>query len=162
MFNIDFTFLWTLVNLLVLFLFLKKFLFGRVGEFLEKRAAGISAEREAAAKDRDEAKRLQLQFEEKMAKAEDEAAAILRKAREDAETVRGAILAEAKAEAENVITNGRARTVAERQAALLLFRAEAAALIVQASGKLLQRNLDSEDNRSFAASLLAAEKRPGG
>jgi F-type H+-transporting ATPase subunit b len=162
MFNIDFTFLWTLVNLLVLFLFLKKFLFGRVGAFLEKRAAGISAEREAAAKDRDEAKRLQLLFEEKMAKADDEAAAILRKAREDAETARAAILAEAKAEAENVITNGRARTVAERQAALLLFRAEAAALIVQASEKLLQRNLDNEDNRRFAASLLAAEKRPGG
>jgi F-type H+-transporting ATPase subunit b len=162
MFNIDFTFLWTLVNLLILFLFLKKFLFGRVGAFLEKRAAGISAEREAAAKDREDAKQLRLQFEEKLAKTDDEAAAILRKAREDAVAVREAILAEAKAEAETVVANGRARTAAEQQAALLVFRAEAAALIVQASGKLLKRNLDSEDNRRFAASLLAAEKRLGG
>jgi F-type H+-transporting ATPase subunit b len=162
MFNVDFTFLWTLVNLLILFLFLKKFLFGRIGAFLEKRAAGIGAEREAAAKDRDEAKRLQLQFEEKLAKADDEAAAVLRTAREDAETVRGAILAEAKAEAEAILANARARTEAERQAALLVFRAEAAALIVQASGKLLGRNLDGEDNRNFAASLLAAEQRQGG
>jgi F-type H+-transporting ATPase subunit b len=162
MFNIDFTFLWTLVNLLILFLFLKKFLFGRIGAFLEKRAEGISAEREAAAKDRDEAKQLRLQFEEKLAKADDEAAAILRKARDDAEAAREAILAEAKSEAEAVIANARARTVAEQQAALLVFRAEAAALIVQASGKLLKRNLDSEDNRSFAASLLMAEKGAGG
>jgi F-type H+-transporting ATPase subunit b len=155
MFNIDFTFLWTLVNLLILFLFLKKFLFGRIGTFLEKRAEGINAEREAAAKDREEAKVLRLQFEEKMAKVNDEAAAILRTAREDAEIVRASILAEAKANAGVIVENARAQTEAEQQAALLVFRAEAAALVVQASGQLLKRNLDSEDNRKFAAALLA-------
>jgi F-type H+-transporting ATPase subunit b len=158
MFNIDFTFLWTLVNLLILVLFLKKFLFGRIGAFLEKRAAGINAEREAAAKDREDAKALRLQLEEKMAKSNDEAAAILRTAREDAEVIRESILAEAKADAGAIVENARTRTEAERQAALLVFRAEAAALIIQASGQLLKRNLSSEDNRKFAAALLAAEE----
>lgn len=157
MFNLDFTFLWTLVNLVVLFLFLKKFLFGRVGAFLEKRAAGIAAEREAAGKDRDEAKRLRLLFEEKLAKADEDAAVILREARVKAEAASSAILAEAKANAEAIVANARAQIEAEKEAAFLVFKAEAAALVIQASGKLLGRNLSSEDNRTFAASLLTGK-----
>jgi F-type H+-transporting ATPase subunit b len=156
-FNLDFTFLWTLVNLLVLFLFLKKFLFGRVGAFLDKRAEGIAAEREAAAKDREEAKRARLLFEEKLAKADEEAAVILREAREKAEAASGAILAEAKANAESIAANARAQIEAEKEAAFLVFKAEAAALVIQASGKLLERNLSNEDNRTFVASLLAGK-----
>jgi F-type H+-transporting ATPase subunit b len=160
MFNLDFTFLWTLINLLVLFLFLKKFLFGRISAFLEKRAEGIITEREAIGKDRDEMNRLKLLFEEKLAKADEEATAILREAREKAEAAHQVILAEAKANAESIIANARAQIEAERQAAFLLFKAEAAALVIQASGKLLRRNLNSEDNRAFAASALAGEEGP--
>jgi F-type H+-transporting ATPase subunit b len=157
MFNLDFTFLWTLINLLVLFLFLKKFLFGRVGTFLEKRAEGIAAEREAADKAREEAKQARLLLEEKLAKADEEAAAILREARARAEAASNALLAEAKANAESLVVNARAQIEAEKEAAFLVFKAEAAALVIQASGKLLSRNLSSEDNRAFAASLLAGE-----
>jgi F-type H+-transporting ATPase subunit b len=156
-FNLDFTFLWTLINLLVLFLFLKKFLFGRVGAFLDKRAEGIAAEREAADKDRDEAKRARLLFEEKLAKADEEAAVILREAREKAEAASSAILAEAKANAESIVANARAQIEAEKEAAFLVFKAEAATLVIQASGKLLKRNLSNEDNRTLVASLLAGK-----
>ena len=129
----------------------------RVGAFLEKRAAGIVAEREAADEARDEAERLKALFEEKLAKADEEAAGILREARTKAEAASKVILSEAKANAEAIVASARAQVEAEKEAAFLVFKAEAVALVIQASGKLLGRNLSSEDNRAFAASLLAGK-----
>jgi F-type H+-transporting ATPase subunit b len=54
-----------------------------------------------------------------------------------------------------MIASARDRIDAERQAALAMFKAEAAALVVAAASRLLRRDLNQEDNRRLAASLLA-------
>jgi F-type H+-transporting ATPase subunit b len=159
MFNIDFTFLWTLLNLVILFLFLKKFLFGRLSAFMEKRAENIAAEYAAAENTREEVKRMRAQLEEQRAKVAEEAQAILRAAKEKADFTAEAVLSEAKANAEQLLAGARAQSEVEREAAMIAFRADAAALVVEAAGKLLRRNLNSEDNRNFAASLLAPGER---
>jgi F-type H+-transporting ATPase subunit b len=153
-FNIDFTFVWTLVNLIILFFFLKKFLFGRVGDFLEQRKRKLDAAREASEKEREELRRLRLSYEAKIAAAGDEVQAILKAAKEKAERTSEGILTDAHEEAKLVLENARARIEAERTAALLAFKAEAAALVVRVSGKLLERSLDSDDKRRLARSLL--------
>jgi F-type H+-transporting ATPase subunit b len=162
MFSLDFTFFWTLVNLLILFFFLKKFLFGRIGAFLEKRAQGIASEREAAESARKEAERLRLQWEEKLAKADEQAAGILQDAKEKAAATGDAIIADARKKAALIITGAHSQIEAEREAALFAFRTQAASLVIQASEKLLKRSLSSEDERAFAAiaaaSVLGAQK----
>lgn len=154
MFNIDFTFLWTLVNLLILFFVLKKFLFGRVGNFMEARSRRIADERAKAGHEHEEMVRLRVQYEEKLANAEAEAAALLKAARDKAEAAGAAIIAEANEASRLMLINAQTRIEAERAAALLAFKAEAAALVVQASGKLLRRSIDAEESRRLARTLL--------
>ena len=103
MFSIDFTFLWTLVNLLILFLFLKKFLFGRVNAFLDKRAAGITDEREHAEKDRAEARVLRESYAKKLHAASAEGDAILKQARAAADAEAGRITGAAREEAARIV-----------------------------------------------------------
>ena len=60
------TIVFTIINLLVLYLFLKKFLFGRVNAVLEQREKLIQEQVEAAEAGKTQAQALQDQYEQKL------------------------------------------------------------------------------------------------
>jgi F-type H+-transporting ATPase subunit b len=158
MLDFSVSFFFTLVNIAVLFFALRAILFKPVTKFMESRTAKIQSEIENAAKDREDAKSLLRMYDEKMRSAYDEAAQITRKAREDAEKQAAAIIADGKAHAENIVSLARKQILAERQAAFLAFRAEAASLVVKAAGRLAGRDPDGAsfgpDARSRAEFVL--------
>ncbi|MDR2600905.1 MAG: ATP synthase F0 subunit B [Spirochaetaceae bacterium] len=154
MFNVDFTFLWTLFNLLLLFFILKKVLFGRVSAFMEKRVQGIADERNAAEKDRVEARSLRVACEEKLRKADEEGLEIIKQMRENAKLQAEAIIAEAKVQAEQILDSARRQMVSEQRAAVIAFKSHAAALILSASGRILEREVNSQDEERFAQALF--------
>jgi F0F1-type ATP synthase membrane subunit b/b' len=53
-----------------------------------------------------------------------------------------------------MMADAQERIGSERQAAQALFKAEAAALVIAAAGRLLMRDLNQEDNLRLAAGLL--------
>jgi F-type H+-transporting ATPase subunit b len=148
------TFLVTIVNIAVLFLVLRAVLFKPVSKFMVDRTKKVEDALAQAEKEKNQAKQLLASYEERLRQAEDEAEAIIRNARDNSWEEADRIIAEGKAAAENLIASARARIDMERQAALGVFKAEAAALVVAAASRLLRRDLNQEDKRRLAASFL--------
>lgn len=148
------TFLFTLVNIGILFVILRAILFKPVTKFMEDRAKKIQDTIDQAEKDKAQAKLLLQQYEEQLKKAGGEAETLIRSARENAREQADRIIAGGKAEAEMMLSNARKQIEAEQQAALARFRSEAAALVVSASARLIRRELNQEDNRRYAGMLL--------
>ncbi|MDR1636370.1 MAG: F0F1 ATP synthase subunit B [Treponema sp.] len=149
------TFLVTILNITILFFILRALLFKPVSKFMAGRTKKVEDALAQAEKERNQSKQLLASYEERIRQAEGEAEAIIREARENSRQEADRIVAEGKASAERMIASARGQIDVERQAALAVFKAEAAALVVAAASRLLRRDLNQEDNRRLAASLLA-------
>jgi F-type H+-transporting ATPase subunit b len=148
------TFLVTIVNITVLFFVLRAVLFKPVTRFMEDRTKKVQDSLDQAEKERSQAKGLLKQYEDQLQRIEEEATEILRAAKETARAEADRIIAEGKAQAARILEKGRKQLEAEQRAAMAVFRADAAALVLGASGKLIRRELNSDDNRSQAELLL--------
>jgi F-type H+-transporting ATPase subunit b len=148
------TFLITVINIGILFFILRAILFKPVTQFMENRQKGIQEALDQAETEKNQAKLLLKQYEDQIKNIEKEASEILKTAREAAKIESDRIIAEGKAASELILANGHKQLEAERQAALAVFRAEAAALVITASSRLLQRELNQDDSRRQAAALL--------
>jgi F-type H+-transporting ATPase subunit b len=148
------TFLITIINIGVLFFVLRAILFKPVTKFMNDRTRTVEDAVAQAEKDKNQAKALLRQYEDRLNGAGEEAEGIIKSARETARQQAERIILEGKAEAERLLANARRQLESEQRAAMALFKAEAAALVVAASGRLLQREITQEDNRRYAAQLL--------
>jgi F-type H+-transporting ATPase subunit b len=154
MLDFSVTFVITLINIAILFFILRTLLFKPVTKFMESRAGKIRNDVEQAEKEKAQAKLLLRQYEEKLRSAGEEAAAIIRDARESAAAQADQIIAEGRGAAEILVANARKQLDTERRAAMALFKTEAAVLIVNASSRLLKRELNQEDCRRYAEIAL--------
>jgi F-type H+-transporting ATPase subunit b len=160
------TFLVTIVNITVLFFVLRAFLFKPVTKFMEDRTKKVRDSLDQAEQERAQAKELLKRHEDQLRQIEEEAAELLRAARENARAEADRIIAEGKAQAERLLEKGRKQLEAEQRSAMAVFQANAAALVLNASGKLILRELNSDDDRSQAELLLkeltgGAGQKPG-
>jgi len=154
MLDFSVTFVITIINITILFLVLRKLLFKPVTKFMAERVERIQSSIAQSEKDKLDARALLAQYEAKLKTAEAEAMDIVSKARERAEAEAEKIIAEGRASADETMANAKKQVEAERKAALVVFRQEAAALVVTATGHLVGREIKSEDNRLYAAMLL--------
>jgi F-type H+-transporting ATPase subunit b len=154
MLDFSVTFIITIINILVLFLILRKVLFKPVTKFMADRAKSVQDSIEQAEKDRIDARKMLAEYEDKLKNAEAETREILKTARENAERQAQMIIAEGKQEAENISAAARKQLEAEYQAALAKFKLEAAALVIAASAKLAAKDFSSDDNRRYVNMLL--------
>ena len=154
MLDFSVTFFITVINILVLFFLLRAFLFKPVSKFIRDRKKKIQDDINRAEKDSWDAKKLLEQYESKLAQADADAETILRVAREHAQAEADKIREEGTADAERIAAAARAQIENERRAAMALFRAEAAVLVVNAAGRLLKRELAGEEQLRFAREVL--------
>jgi F-type H+-transporting ATPase subunit b len=161
MLDFSVTFIITIINIIILFFILKAILFKPVTKFMAERAKRVQDTIDRAEKDKADARILLNQYESKIKNLEGEAKEILRAARENAECEAQQIIAGGNAEAANILANTRRQLETEKQAALAKFQTEAAVLVMEASSKLIARELTGEDNMRYANMLideLAAKK----
>ncbi|MDR2632070.1 MAG: ATP synthase F0 subunit B [Treponema sp.] len=148
------TFLITLINIGILFAVLRALLFKPLTRFMEDRTKKVQDTLAEAEKNNTQATARLRDYEERLQKAEETGAAIIKAAEEQAQKQAAQIVAEGKAAAAQALEHGRKQLEAERQAALARFRAEAAALVLSAARALLQRELNREDSQHLAGLLL--------
>ncbi|MFP3043327.1 F0F1 ATP synthase subunit B [Treponema primitia] len=154
MLDFSVTFIITIINIFILFLILRKILFKPVTKFIEERAKKVQDSLDLAEKERNQAKGLLQQYEDQLKMVEDQATEIIRSAKETAQAEAARIVAEGKAQAEQLIDKGHKQLEAEKRAAMSVFQADAAALVIGASSRLIQRELSGEDSRHQAELLL--------
>jgi F-type H+-transporting ATPase subunit b len=121
---------------------------------MDERSAKIRDAIDQAEKDKNQAKALLVQYENQLKSAEDEAAGIVRQARENAGLEADRIIAEGRTQAETVLANARKQIEAEQRAAFAEFRKEAAVLVTAVAARLLAREFTAADNEQYARMLI--------
>ena len=154
MLDFSVTFIFTILNIAILFLILRVILFKPVTKFMAAREKKVQDSVEQAEKDKAQARDMLAQYETQMKNARTEAEAIIQTARENAMQTVEKIIAEGRVSAETALVNARKQIEEERQHVMDNVRKEAAALVVAATGRLLGREIEDEDNRQYADMLL--------
>lgn len=144
----------SLCNLLIIFLILKKFLYKPVKKLLKERQDEIDKQYEKAEIDKSSAREMKLEWENKLAGADKEAAGILQTARESADFRADAIIADAKLQADGILRQARADAELEKQKAEKDIRHEIASVSVLLSEKLLEREIQEDDHRTLIDSFI--------
>ncbi len=151
------TVIFSVINILVLFFFLKKFLFGRVNDILEKRAQMVQSDLDDAKKKVAEADQLKQQYEETLSGAKQEAKQILHTAKQNADVQGSEIVSRAQEQAETMLDEAHREIERERQETLAGVQSEIADLALVAAAKLVDKKLDDETNREMVNAFLTEE-----
>lgn len=125
---------------------------------LDERESTIRASLEDARRERLEAEKLLVQYREQLAKARDEATAIVEEGRRDAEAVRHRVNGEARAESEAMIARAKREIQLATDAAVKSLYDETAGLAVQIAGSVLRKELSADEHRRLVAESLERMK----
>ena len=134
---------WTIINLIVLFLLLRHFLINPVSNIMEQRRKLIADGLQNAQDTQDEANRLKAEYEEALSGAKKESAEIVDKARIDARAEYDRIVGEAGAKAGNIIENTKENVRIEREQTMKELQSQIAGLAIASAEKIVG---DKEQN----------------
>ena len=134
---------WTIINLIVLFLLLRHFLINPVSNIMEQRRKLIAEGLQNAQDTQDEANRLKAEYEEALSGAKKESAEIVDKARIDARAEYDRIVGEAGAKAGNIIENAKENVRIEREQTMKELQSQIAGLAIASAEKIVG---DKEQN----------------
>jgi F-type H+-transporting ATPase subunit b len=129
-----------------------------LGKHLRSRKEGIAQDLASAANARAEAEKLHVEFAAEKAKLMDANRKLMEKTKADAEAFRLELMAKAKAEHEALIKAGRRQIEQESREAVRQIREQAAELVVQATEKLLEKNLNKSTQTALAQKFVKAVK----
>ena len=149
------TLIFTVINLIILFILMKVFLFGRVNKILDKRAEIIRRQFEDADVAQREAEDLRVEYEKSLASAKEESAQIVDEARAKAKDEYDRILDDAGKEAEQMKEKAMSDIEAEREKSLNSLKNEIAGLVVSATAKVVGRESLDVDNSKLYDDFIA-------
>jgi F-type H+-transporting ATPase subunit b len=143
---------WILVSIiqfLILYWLLRRFLWGPVTARLEDRARRIREGLELAEASKREREQLKQEVEELLTQARREAAAIAERTTKAAEAAAADIRTQAKTEADRIREKGRTDAQALHDQALAQLRSEVASMVVLAASRILGREISPEQHRAL-------------
>lgn len=146
LFNI-WTFIFTIINLLVLYFILKKLLFKPVTEFIEARENKIKASLEEADNQRQEAYKLKEKYDNILKNADSEGKAIIDRAQRYADDRANKIIEDANKEAKAIIDRAKEEAELEKVKAMHDLRIEISRLVVDAASRALEKNIEIDDDK---------------
>lgn len=144
----------SLLNLVILFLIVKKFLFKPVKNVIEKRQQEIDDRYAEAEKAEVVANENRAVWEEKLKNADEQADSILQEATDNAKKRTDKIVAEAKERAEGIIRTAQSEAELERKKAAEGIKKEIVSVSGALTEKMLEREINSEDHRALIDSFI--------
>ena len=154
MLTLNLNILWTVVNILVLFVLLRKFLFKPIQNVLDQRQKMIEADIAAAKTSKTEAAAALTTAQDKLRNVDNEAAARREAYEKQAEKEKEQLLQDAQRQADAIVAEGKAAAEAEHARRLRDANAETSALARDMCEKLLARNLTQQDDARLLDDLL--------
>ena len=109
------TVIFTVLNLLILYVVLRKLLFGRVNRILEERAALVEKELSSAERQKAQAEEMRKEYEDQLAQAHAQAAKIVDQAKARGEQEYQAILDQAQEDTRRMQEQAQAKNRADRE-----------------------------------------------
>lgn len=150
-------FIWSVINVALLFILLKIFLFKPINRIMEERTNAIQSDIDAAEKSKEEAEALKEEYEKSLENAKSEAQQILIRAREEAVSAKQDILRDSESQAKQLIDSANKAIENERRKAMHQAQNQIADLAIAAASKIIGENMDDEKNRRLVDDFLAEE-----
>jgi len=147
-------FMWTIVTFLIVLMLLKWKAWGPLMSVLDKRAEDIKNALSAADRAKEDAEKASQDYEKLVQKAHSEAQQIIADSKFAGERVKNDIESAAKEKAEELIGKAKIQIEAESQKAIQEIKSSVVDLSIEAATKILEKNLDSEDNRKLVDQTL--------
>ena len=154
MLKLDINLLWTVVNVLIMYVLLRKFLFKPVQDVLDKRQQMVDATLADAQDAKTKAQAALAAANDKLQNVDAEAAARREASEQQAEKQKEQLLADAQRQADAIVAEGKAAAEAERASKLRQADAQIASLTRTVCAKVLERNLTQQDDDRLLDDLL--------
>ena len=154
MLTLNLNILWTVVNILVLFVLLRKFLYRPVMNVIEQRKKQIDDAIADAEGKKNDAQAVLAQAQDKLQNVDTEAAQRREAYEKQAEKEKEQLLQDAQRQADAIVAEGKAAAEAEHARRLRDANAETSALARDMCEKLLASNLTQQDDARLLDDLL--------
>lgn len=145
MLNLNWNIIWTFVNLIILYILLRKFLFGPITAMMEKREGEIKSSLDNASAAETGSRRFKKRLTPISFKTAEAAAGdIIKSAKEEAKAKRDEIISKAKEDAGNIVLNANKQIELEKERSISEAKSEIASLVMDAALKAAKNGDVSE------------------
>lgn len=148
MLKLDWNIIFNIINVFVLYLLMKKFLFGPITEIMEKRTNSINASFAEIENKNKEALKLKQEYELALENAEKKAASIIKEAKQRALEEHDKQIKATKDETLKLIEDANKTIDLERKKSMQNIQSEIADITMLVASKIIQKNMnDSVNNK---------------
>lgn len=154
MLKLDWNILFTLINLIIFYLLMKKFFFKPIMNTMDKRKEMLEKQFKDAEDVNTEALELKKEYEDKIKNAQEESERIINDAKESAKTEYGKIIDKAENDAEKLKATAKKASDAERETILRSAKEDIASLAMEAAEKIVGANVSDKTNSDIFDEFL--------
>ena len=143
------TIIFQILNLLLLMVLFKKYLFKPVTEILEKRQAEIEGHYQEAQQAETDAKAMKADYESKMAGVRQEADRVIKTATESANAMSASIVEDARTQADQLKRRAQTEIDLERRRAFDEVKGELSGIALDIASQVIEREVNEKDHEAF-------------
>lgn len=144
--TIDFwTLIFTWANLIILFLLMKKFLFGPIQNIIKQREDEVASMYNTAEEAVNRATDMEAEYEKKLSGAKDEAEQIIKTATDNANIRSEKMIAETQQKVDSMMSKANERIEQEKQSALSEVKSEISSIAVSIASKVIEKEINEAD-----------------
>ena len=146
MISINLNLVWTIINLVVLYLLLRHFLIGPVMNIMEQRKQMIDDGFKNAEAAQADANRLKQEYETALSGAKQESVQLIEDARKSAKAEYDRIVSEAGEKADTMIESAKENVRIEREQTMKELKSQIAGLAAASAAKIISGNADEKES----------------
>ena len=139
----------------LLWILLRRYLFGPVMGLVQSRRQEIKSTYEAAENEQAKAEEFRTEYEKRLTGIEAEARAKIQEAIKHADDAKNEIIADARHRSEDILKRGEEELAHEREKTLAAIREEVVDLSLEAAGKLVGETLDEPRHRRLIGDFIS-------
>lgn len=157
MLKVDWNLVFNIINVIVLYLLMKRYLFGPVTAIMEKRANAIKDSLAEAENKNDEALKLKQEYEEALKSADEKSVDIIKEAKQRALEEHDRQIKVTKEETVRMIEDANKAIELEAKKSMQNIQSEIANIAMLAATKVIQKNVDDNTNKQIIDDFLSEE-----
>jgi F-type H+-transporting ATPase subunit b len=147
--------IWTLISFFLLLILLAKLAYPQILKGLKKREETIQQQLEEARKTKQEASALLEDYKRQLAEARSEAQKIINEGKGLGENMRKEIVQKAQQESNQIVKRAQEEIELQKQKAILEIQEKIADLSIMAASKIINKSLNTEDNRRLVEEYVS-------
>lgn len=155
MLRFDLNVLWTVINILITYFIVKKFLFKPIHKIIAARQTDIEKQYEVAQTAEDKANELKNQYEVSLLGIEEEKVETINELRKKASTEYERMVTDAKTEADRIVAEAQKQADKEQEKRMMETQGQIADLVIAATAKMVASKTSTEEDMALYNQFLA-------